>query len=591
MPFGVLKGNGKLIANKHHVAKNIVTRLKKKGYKVEASQEVVSLIRNIPTLKQLPDTFKFHTKPMEHQLIALRYAYTYERCGLLLDPGLGKTKIILDLISLLKTKAVIVCPKSLLGTWVRECIIHRPDLKIYVPSSATYQARWEALMNRPGPQGEEEIKEFEKKRKSLERMLAVENEAIKDVDVLVVNYDQAVDGWRWIRNEFNPNFMAIDEFLIKDPDSIRTKVLTMLGSSCKYRIGASGTLVNNSALDSFSPIRFLENTLVGDSYPKFRDRYCHMVDVKDPATGRVKHRFEGGVYDTDEIREILESCCLVMSKDKWLKDLPEKKFEVVNVPMTEYQESLYWDLARNYVCKVGDEFIEVDSPLTMMCKLSQISNGFIYKYNDDSLAELLPVETEAKPKKRRLKDRETIRLGEQNKITELHSLYLSTLKNKKFILWYNMSAELEVILDWLSNNSISFLCIKGGEKDTAGKVDSFNRDPTIQVLVCQARAVNYGITVLGTSYEKLESLDIEVLADVDPAVYTQVFFSIGYSLELFLQQQDRIHRIGQTNTCWYYILLSDNPTEKAIWEALSTKRLIREEMLVDWIHKLRGQMV
>lgn len=579
-PIGVPRGSSRIIPTLYNVVSSAVERLKKIS-KVTADKNTSDLVSSVIRLSVIPDTFKYYTTPLEHQAIALRYFYTFHRVGLLLDPGLGKTKVALDGIKLVDAKkTVIVCPKSLIGVWHREVAKHRPDLSIYTPSSCTYQLLLTKEMNKP--QSEKGNKKIEKLKKRLEE----ESKEAAKYDIIVANYDQVVDGWRWLREVINPEMIVIDEFLIKDPESIRTKVLTVFAEGSKYRMGLSGTLVNNSPLDVFAPIRFLEPGLVGHSFPNFRDRYANMVPIKD-ANDIIRGKFIASFKDVAEVRSILESCCIVMEKNKWLT-LPGKEFYPLYVPMTPQQDEMYWDLAKNYVCKVGEDFVEVDSPLTLMCKLSQVSSGFIYKYKDDALDDLLPVEDKKKPRK--LSDRETIFLPSQPKIDKLRELILSTLKSEKFILWYTMSAEYELIHSLLIELKVNFMVIRGGEPDAAGKVEAFNRDPTCQILLCQSRTVNYGITVLGTSVEDLDELGIEILPDLNTEVYTQVYYSIGYSLELFLQQQDRTNRIGQKHTCKYYLLLSDNPTEKKVYQALHDKMQIRKSVLIDWVHELRASL-
>lgn len=144
---------------------------------------------------------------------------------------------------------------------------------------------------------------------------------------------------------------------------------------------------------------------------------------------------------------------------------------------------------------------------------------------------------------------------------------------------------------------MKYSVIKGGEKKTGEKVRQFNRDNTVPWLVCQAKSVNYGITVLGNrgsdsepDAESLEGIDPSlVVPEFDSRVYTQVFFSMNFSLEVYLQQQDRIHRIGQDHECEYYRLFTTSAIDRKVREALDDKMSIREDMLIDIAHKLRHQ--
>jgi len=171
-------------------------------------------------------------------------------------------------------------------------------------------------------------------------------------------------------------------------------------------------------------------------------------------------------------------------------------------------------------------------------------------------------------------------------MNQLGNLLDNQLAGRKFILWYNCQAEHELITRFMDSRGISHLSVRGGTKDTGEIVRRFNNDPNVTVMICQAKAVNYGITVLGKDPEALEGID-EVLPEFSTRVYTHVFYSLNYSLEVFLQQQDRSHRIGQTREVDYFILLAECEAEEQVYQALQNKMVIREAILVDFSKRLK----
>lgn len=375
--------------------------------------------------------------------------------------------------------------------------------------------------------------------------------------------------------------MAIDEGLVKDPSANRTQSITRLSRKIPSKVIMSGTLVNNSPEDIFAPVRIMEPCLVGGSVFKFKEEYCIQGSVKDE-DGNVKGKFTVGHRHLDEIKGILQCISIVMRKEEWL-DLPDKVFHEVVCQPSEEQVRISSELAANYVTKIGDTFLEVESPLTVMAKLYQISNGFVYIDESEDDIDLL---FGREPRSKNKKNRRTVLFDSNPKIGELENLCTGKLKKKKFILWYNMDAEFYIIEDLLKKLGISYQSIRGGEKNTGDKVREFNSDPRIQALVCQAKSVNYGITVLGTHPDKLDT-DIEVIPDINPLVFTEVFFSLNFSLEVFLQQQDRIHRIGQTHETEYYILINNTPVERKISQALQNKMVLRNHILEDFLYQIR----
>ena len=584
---GFEKIEGRLLAPaKINVVYNLVRRLKRvyqKGIKV--SKEVHDIYNTPFKLREIPSPFHYFTTPLHHQEIALRFLYTNKGGGLLLDPGLGKTKVVLDYIALESfAKSLVICPKALLYVWKKEAGIHRKDKRVHVIQSVTWDKkirRLEAKIQDLEERGDEDPKKIRDHKTLLERM---RRNCEKDrantaaADIVVVNYEKAAMGSLYLA-ESGFDFMAIDEGLVKDPKTNRTKAITRLSRFIPYVCIMSGTLVNNTPLDIFAPVRVLEPALVGRSFTRFRDRYCNMVPVKNEE-GETTGRFIGSYKDSEEVRGILRSISIVMRKEEWL-DLPEKKFFTHTVEPTENQIQLSDELTRNYVTQFNGEYVEVDSPLTLLAKLYQVSNGFFYAQDDDELTwNELTGEIEKVKAKRR-----SVIFKEQPKIDKLQSLLEGELKERKLILWYNLQAEYDLITKLLKRKDISYTSIKGGEKNTFDKVEQFNEDTSIQILLCQAKAVNYGITVLGQNPEQLDS-DVSVFPDLETSVYTEVFYSLSFSLEIFIQQQDRIHRIGQMHEAEYHILMSNTPVENKLKQAIDDKTVLREDFLTDMAQEL-----
>jgi SNF2 family DNA or RNA helicase len=525
------------IPREPRVAYNLVTRLSAVFPKLRVEPAVSSFVSQEFKLAQIPDKFKFYTEPKDFQRIALRYAYTVGGGGLLLEPGMGKTKVVLDFISLMGfKKSLIICPKPLLFVWEDERAIHRPDLSIYAVRST----------------------DIDKEAKHIEA-----------ADVVVVNYNKAVMMKDWLIDTQKFNFVGVDEALIKDPVSDRTEAVTWIGKQIPYRMLMSGTLVNNSPLDIFAPVRFLEPSLVGWSYAKFKDEYAVQA-------GEIGRKFVVGFRRVPEVKSILESVSIVMTKKEWLK-LPDKKFFQHTVQPSDEQREAYIGLQSNYIVNVQGTTVEIDSPLVALTKLIQISNGFVYVSKE---AELDEIDAEAKPKKRK---RETLFFKEQPKVDKLVQLLKNDLKGRRCIVWFNMQAEYELISKRLQDESIRYLSIRGGEPDVGGKVRTFNTDPSYQVLLCQAKSVNYGVTVLGRDNEES---DLELYPSIDTKVFTQIFFSLNFSLEVFLQQQDRTHRLGQEHECEYHILTTNTEAERHVVARIEEKQSIRGQVLEDIVKRI-----
>lgn len=540
--------------NEPNLVYNLYSRLQKKIKDIKYTPAIKKIIDEPMKILEIPEDFNFHTEPLKHQRIALRFAYSFGSFMNLSEPGLGKTKVTLDYIWLMKfVKSIIVCPKPLRFVWIEEALVHRPELSVYVIETTD----WEK-----------------------------EKEAVLAADIVVVNYDKAVTLEKHLES-LQADFLAVDEGLIKNPSTDRTKALTRLSKSIPYKCVMSGTLVNNSPLDVFAPIRFTQPALTGEAFGKFRDEYS--------IVSRHNRFITVGYKNVDEVKDMLAACSVIMTKAEWLKDLPPKEFHRVYVQMGDVQRDYYQKLASNYLLQIPEQNIEieVDNPLSVLIKLNQISNGFIY-YKDnpeESLAELFGKEGKAKKVARK-----QYIFPEQPKADALIKLINSEKYNSydgeeankgtRAIIWYNLAAELEIISSALTKDGRTFLTIGGGTKDIGGIVRKFNKDPSIQFLVCQAKTINYGVTIMGTVKKGEEEGDLDMLPSFDKRVSDQIFYSANFSLEVFLQQQDRIHRIGQTRKCRYWMLLTNSKIERSIADRLELKLICNKEILVDIVSSL-----
>lgn len=546
--------------------------------RLEASQEAV----------YHPD-FYFHTKPLAHQEFALKRTIERSNLGLLLDPGLGKTKVTLDYIFHVKvsspetfTKALIICPKALLRTWKNEVAKHRPELTVHIVQSVSHRDSIKFLTDKAasGTWDEKKSRWALREVEKLKAALKLENELIEAADVIVMNYAKVTKAAERLK-KLVWSVCAVDEALIKDPSSLRTKAILSLAPSCRSRLLLSGTLINQGPEDVFAPVQFLEPSIFGTSFWNFNKHYGIYANGK--GTDGSKKEFLVGYRKNakDEIRTGLELVSIVMSKDEWLPDLPKKMPPVyIDTELTPEQRHCYDELAANFITKLPNgEVVEVDNPLSCLCKLQQISNGFVYyEEEDDDLTDLGLstgiVEKASKPRKTYFFE------GNPKNAALTDFLTAEEFKTRRIVLWYNMGAELTQIEKVLFDLGTKYLVVNGATKDSGEIVDLFNGDPKYRVIVCQAKAVNYGVTLLGVDLDELESAP-----ELDSNVFTEYFYSSNYSLEVFIQQMDRVHRIGVKCRPEYYFSRANTLIEHKINEKIALKQLIRREFLVDIIYQ------
>ncbi len=81
----------------------------------------------------------------------------------------------------------------------------------------------------------------------------------------------------------------------------------------------------------------------------------------------------------------------------------------------------------------------------------------------------------------------------------------------------------------------------------------------IQRLICQPMAAGHGITLTKAHYA--------------------VYYSLGFSYELFKQSKDRIHRLGQDQPCTYFMLLAEDTVDEAAYGVVRGKGKVSDALL------------
>ena len=194
--------------------------------------------------------YKFKTKPYEHQITALEKSWNKEVFAYFMEMGTGKSKVLIDNISMLYDKgkinaALIVAPKGVYQNWYdTEVPVHMVD---HIEKNMVL---WKANIN--------------KKQQSKLSTLFEETHKLK---LLIMNVEafSTKKGLDFASSFLNSHqtLMAIDESTtIKNPDAKRTKNIVALGKAAKYRRILTGSPVTKSPLDLYKQCEFLDEFLL-----------------------------------------------------------------------------------------------------------------------------------------------------------------------------------------------------------------------------------------------------------------------------------------------------------------------------------------
>ena len=316
--------------------------------------------------------YKFKTKPYAHQLKALEMSWDKEVFALFMEMGTGKSKVLIDNVSMLYDKGkingvVIVAPKGVYKNW------HESEIPIHMANHVEYVSTlWQSNINK-------------KQEKELSKLFKTGHE----LHILIVNVEalSTKKGVDFVTRFINchETLMVIDESTtIKNPEAKRTKNICKLGRLTKYRRILTGAPVTKSPLDLFKQCEFLDPWLLGhQSYYGFRTRYAIM---KTANFGGRSVQIVVGYRNIPELSEKLTGFSYRVLKDDCL-DLPPKTYTKRIIQLTDEQQKLYSQMKKSALAVMNSKLSTTATAMTQLMRLQQITCGH-FKSDDGVVQEI-----------------------------------------------------------------------------------------------------------------------------------------------------------------------------------------------------------
>jgi SNF2 family DNA or RNA helicase len=315
---------------------------------------------------------------------------------------------------------------------------------------------------------------------------------------------------------------------IKNPDADLTKAFHRLAPCFVRRVIMTGTPVANRPFDLWAQVYFLDQ---GASLGTDFDSFQRSLDLSNDMWNneRKRERFEStlaGLFEKISAFSVRET------KDSAGIELPDKRIENILIEPEARQLQLYEKFRTELRAEVFRDgaLVEDDAEdiLKRLLRLVQIaSNPHLVDRSYDGVPAKLP------------------------KLLELveHALSLGS----KVIVWTNFVENAK----WLSRELEKFgsVAVYGSlpidERNEA--INLFKSDSSCRILIATPGAAKEGLTLTVANHA--------------------IFFDRSFSLDDYLQAQDRIHRISQTQTCYIWNLLCSGTVDEWVDMLLTAKRL------------------
>ena len=474
--------------------------------------------------------YKFKTKPYDHQLSALKKSWNKENFAYFMEMGTGKSKVLIDNVSMLYDKGkinglLLIAPKGVYKNWfdseIPTHMVDHIDKKMVL---------WQANIN-----------------KGQQLKLDTLFETGEDLHILIMNVD-AFSTEKGV--EFAAKFlrchrtlMAIDESTtIKNPDAKRSRNICSLGRHAKYRRILTGSPITKSPLDLYKQCEFLDEGLLDfTSYLAFRTRYAIMSTMRLPTHNA---QIVVGYKNLAELSEKITTFSDRVLKEDCL-DLPDYTYQKRIIQLSKEQQKLYDQMKQVALAQMDGKLMTTSTALVQLMRLQQITCGH-FKADDD-----------------------TLKIIKNERIPALMNI-LEEVEGKA-IIWAHWRHDIQSIVTAIEKVYPGSVMTYYGSTSTEDRAKAIKeiQDPESKVrfLVGTPQTGGYGITLTEAN--------------------VMIYYSNGYDLEKRTQSEARINRIGQKRKMTYIDIIAEKTVDERIVKALRKKINIASEVmgeeLKEWI--------
>ncbi|WP_426489770.1 SNF2-related protein [Hymenobacter sp. 102] len=381
--------------------------------------------------------------------------------------------------------SLLVMPTSLVYNWMTEAFKFTPALRLLI-YTGTYR--------------DKNVEQF------------------ADYDVVLTSYGIVRLDTELLKT-YKFDYVILDESqAIKNPGSTTSQAVRGLHS--RHRLILTGTPVENSTMDLWSQMSFINPGLLG-SQAFFRKEFLKPIE---------KGKDEG---KTRRLHALIKPFILRRHKAQVAKELPEKIENLSYCPMTEEQQQCYEETKsfyRNQILQSLEEHGTASTQFMLLqglTKLRQIANHPRMAHEDYE--------------------------HESGKLREVVRMIKSVVsEGHKVLVFSQFVKHLDIVRAALDERQIAYAYLDGNTRDRHKEVERFQQTDELRVFLISLKAGGVGLNLTAADYVFI----------LDP----------WWNPAVEAQAVDRAHRIGQQRTVFTYKFITQNTVEEKIL-ALQNKKI------------------
>jgi SNF2 family DNA or RNA helicase len=466
----------------------------------------------IEELQHIAPKFRFKTEPWEHQLACFILGMYNPQFLFFLDMGLGKSKLVLDLITyynkylnkIRRTLVLVPGPVNIYG-FADEVKVHSKlsCVELY----GLKHERWSIL----------------KKTKA---------------DLYILNYaglhsmimeERTKDGQgdrlpdRASLNAFTSQFDSVifDEIhKAKNHKTLTYRLCSMISRDYRVRYGLTGTPMGRDTMDLWSEFCLIDNgDTLGKNITLYREGFY-----------KTRINYWGGYeFTLDPEKEVALQKRLLNKSIRYdeseVEELPGRVDRKVKIKMPAEARGYYNSVVKGLVLVKGD-YRQIKG---VFVRLRQICSGF-FQHKLDEIEDKVLVDFEYNPK------------------LEATMMLLDTVPgDSKIVIFHEFIHSGDLLAKELKKNKYKYIRLYGATKDKKGVLDTFLNDKKCRVFLVNSESGGTGLN--------LQSV----------ANYV-IYYECPISSITRRQTEKRVYRPGQTKRTFIYDLVIESSVEEKILE-------------------------
>lgn len=455
------------------------------------------------------------TRPWRHQMLAFAFvirAFTVHGAAMLaMRMGTGKSLVALMAMAACDSRlSLFICPRRVISTWEGQIGAH-------------YSGRFivAALDDSLGTVAERA--EYAEEKRRLAHTLGLPF-------IVIVNYEAAFRPAfaQWALRQIWDLVIVDESHRAKMPGGKASLFLKALRVRARRRLMMTGTPMPHSPLDIYAQMRFLNPSIYGNSFTRFRTQYAVMGGFQDKQVVNFRN--------LEDLKAKMYPICFRVEAD--VLDLPPAVEVDYECELSEIGLKTYNDLEEHLITQIDSGIVTAANAMVKLLRLQQVTGGALKADKGESYDRI-----------------------DTSKIDLLTDIFEDLGPEEPWVVFCRFHADLDAVHQAAAAAAVSFGRMDYLSLELSGRRDDLLRWQAGEGVGLAVQTAAGGVGV-----------------DLTRAAYS-IFYSLSFSLGEYDQALARTVRPGQRRSVTHIHLVVKHSIDGRIRRALARRARVVDSVL------------